>query len=215
MMEFIKRNWPLKVIALVAATIAWMLIASEPELATILAVPVEYKNSPNDLEISSAIVDSVNLETRGPSGRLRDLNSARAAVVLDFSHITGPGERTFTITRSNINLPRGIELVRAIPSQLRLHFERRAWRQVPVHVRFSGDLPPGVELQSYECSPRLLGIVGPETRVNRTESVETDPVSLNLLNSSRDLRIATYVSDSQVRFQGDPEVTVALTVKKK
>ncbi len=215
MIEFFTRNWLLKLISLAAAAIAWMLIASEPELATILAVPVEYKNSQNDLEISSSIVESVNLETRGSSGRLRDLNGARAAVVLDLSKITNPGERTFTITQNNINLPRGIELVRAIPSQLRIHFERRVWRQVPVHVRLSGDLPARVELQSYESSPRLLGIVGPESRVNRTESVETDPVLLNTITSSRDVRRATYVSDPQVRFQGDPEVTVTLTVKKK
>ena len=67
-MGFFTNNVGWKLLSLAAAFFIWVNIASEPELATILSAPVEYKNYPKDLEISSTIVDTVNVEARGPSG---------------------------------------------------------------------------------------------------------------------------------------------------
>ena len=131
-------NMGWKLISLAAAFFIWMNIASEPELAAILSAPVEYKNYPKDLEISSTIVDSVNVETRGPSGRLRDLTDSRISVVVDFSSVKAPGERTVTLTSAQLNLPRGIQLIRVIPAQLRFHFERRATESLKVEVPYFG-----------------------------------------------------------------------------
>jgi len=42
------------------------------------------------------------------------------------------GERTFPIGDDNVKLVRGVHLVRAIPADVRLRFERRAERTVRV-----------------------------------------------------------------------------------
>ena len=127
MTGFLTENIGWKLLSLAAALVLWFFVASEPELATLHSVPVEYKGVPDDLEISSNFVESVFLEMRGPAGRLRDLSDTRPAVVLDFSTVHEPGERTFTIDQSHAILPRGVEVVRAIPSQVR-RFERRISR---------------------------------------------------------------------------------------
>ncbi len=51
----------------------WAMVASEPELSTFVSTQVEYKNLPDDLEISSNPVTTVLLELRGPSGELQGL----------------------------------------------------------------------------------------------------------------------------------------------
>ena len=76
-MRFLTRNLLWKLLALVAAFGVWLNVASEPELATIVSVPVEYNNFPKDLEISSDIVESIDVEARGPAGQLRSLNDSR------------------------------------------------------------------------------------------------------------------------------------------
>ena len=75
-MHFLTRNLIWKLFALVAAFGVWLNVASEPELATIVSVPVEYNNFPKDLEISSTIVESIDVEARGPAGQLRILNDS-------------------------------------------------------------------------------------------------------------------------------------------
>src|SRR5580698_8320596 len=136
-MHLLTKNLLWKLVALAAAFAIWLDVANEPELATIVSVPVEYNHFPKDLEISSDIVETIDLEARGPSGQVRSLHDSRIAAVIDFASVKAPGERTFTLTPAELKLPRGIELIRTIPAQLRFTFERRAIRSVPVDVRFS------------------------------------------------------------------------------
>src|ERR1700720_3763362 len=90
-------NLAWKLLALAVAVVIWALVASEPELATFATVRLEYKNLPDDLEISSDPVTSVVLELRGSSGVLRGIGeSLRPAVVLDMAAVQ-PGQRTFMV----------------------------------------------------------------------------------------------------------------------
>jgi YbbR domain-containing protein len=203
-----------KLLSLAAAVLIWISVASEPELATLQSVPVEYKGVPDDLEISSEVRESVTLETRGPSGRLRDIAGARPAVVLDFSPVHEPGERTFDLDERTVSLPRGIQLVRVIPAQLRYTFERRTAREVPVEVRLSPP-HPGYVVVSEEAIPPKLPVIGPASAVGRTTSVSTDPVDISGVISNAQYQVNTYLPEQRVRFQTHSHVTVRVVVKKK
>src|SRR5215831_11886656 len=112
------RNLGWRLLSLAIAAMVWITIHREPVIFSVLPAPVQFKNVPPDLESSSDIVESVDLETRGPAELLRTLSERKVAVVLDFSSVHEPGERTFTLARKDTTLPRGVELVRFIPSQL-------------------------------------------------------------------------------------------------
>ena len=203
-----------KLLSLAAAVAIWITVATEPELATLHAVPVEYKGVPDKLEISSDVRENVTLETRGPAGRLRDMPDARSAVVLDFSSVHEPGVKTFDIDARNVNLPRGIQLVRVIPAQLTFTFEYQKTRDVPVELRLSSP-HPGYEVVSAEAIPPKLMIVGPESAANRTESVLTDPMDISGVVSTRQYHVNTYLPERMMRFHGSSHVTVRIVVKKK
>ncbi len=120
-MGWLTQNLGWKAGSLVIATLLWISVSNEPELSTFQSVPVEYKQMPENLEIGSNVDETVRLELRGPSGRLRDLRDAKLAVILDFSGVQQAGDRTFSIDERNVSLPRGIRLVRAIPGRLQFH----------------------------------------------------------------------------------------------
>src|SRR5690242_3570199 len=89
------QNFWWKMLSLAIAVGIWWVVAIEPELSTFETVRLEYKNLPDDLEISSDPVESVVLELRGPSGELRGVGEGiRPAVILDMSTVL-PGQRTF------------------------------------------------------------------------------------------------------------------------
>lgn len=214
MLGILTHNIGWKLLSLATAFAIWMFVASEPELATLSTVPVEYKGVPDDLEISSDVRENVTLETRGPAGRLRDMSGARSAVVLDFSSVQQPGTNTFDIGARNVSLPRGIHLVRGIPAQLTFTFERRLPREVPVEVRLTAP-HQGYEVVSAEAYPAKLRIVGPESAVRRTQSLATDPVDISGVVSDAQYRVNTDLPERLLRFQGASQVTVRVVVKKK
>jgi len=214
MIHWFTRNLGWKLVSLLAAVVIWILVANEPELATFVSVPVEYKDIPDDMEISSEVLPSIYLELRGPSGELRSFAASNVPVILNMSGVHRPGERTFTVGQSDVKLPRGIRLVRAIPAQLRFRFEHRVTRSIPVHARFSSSPQKGYEVAHYEVFPPSLTVVGPESRVARITFASTDLIDLSPVIGTSEFRVETYVDDPQVRFQSPPQVVVRVQMKK-
>ncbi len=212
-MKFLTHNLLWKLLSLVAAFAIWLNVSNEPELATIVSVPVEYNNFPKDLEISSDIVETIDVEARGPSGQLRDLHDSRIAAIIDFASVTSPGERTFTLTTSELKLPRGIQLIRTIPAQLRFKFERRIARDVPVNVSFSGKLPSGFSIAGVEVDPPRLRVEGPESHVMKTGRLSADPFNLTNVDGDAEQTLSVYSAEPEVRILDSPQVRVKVHVQ--
>jgi len=202
-----------KVLSLLVAALLWVTVASEPELASFANVRLEFKNLPDDLEISSEPVDSISLELRGPSAELRD-GASRPAVIIDMAGVP-PGYRTFAIGPENVKLPRGVRLMRAIPSEVRFQFERRSVRTANIVPRFTGEEQHGYSVSHWEAEPRQLTVIGPASHVARIGSVGTDPIDVSGVVGSAEFHVNAFVEDPYVRFQSSPQVTVAVTMKKK
>lgn len=213
-MRFLTRNLIWKLFALVTAFGVWLNVASEPELATIVKVPVEYNNFPRDLEISSNIVDSIDVEARGPAGQLRSLNDSHIAAIVDFASVKAPGQRTFTLTTAQLKLPRGIELIRTTPAQLRFQFEKRITRAVPVQVTFSGKAPAGVSAAVVDIEPPDLTITGPESHVLKAKPLEADPFDLTGVDADTVRKLSVYAAEPEVRILNASQVTVKVRVRR-
>jgi YbbR domain-containing protein len=203
-----------KLLSLAIAVLIWALVASEPELSTFVTVRVEYKNLADDLEISSEPVSGVVLELRGPSQELPGATDVRPRVVLDMSNAR-TGERTYTIGENTVRLPVGVRLIRAIPSEVRFHFEPRRTRTVPVEVRFVGQGQNGYEVAHAEVIPIEVLIVGPRSRVARVNSAVTDQIDVSNVVGVSQFHVNLLVEDPYVRLEGPAEATVQVTMKKK
>jgi YbbR domain-containing protein len=214
--EVVFENWRYKVFALVLSTVFWVLIVDESQLATAVSVPVEYKNLPRGLEMVAEVEQTrAQLEVRGPASKLTAANLASTVVVIDLGAVDKPGEHTFPIRTSNTSLPRGVVLERAVPARVRLQFERRDRKSVPVAVRVGTNPPDGYQIVSISAEPQRITIVGPESRVRSVDTAETDPVDLADVTESGEFPVQTYVADGQVRVEGSGRVRVKVQVRQK
>lgn len=212
MMRAVTRDIGLKLFALGIAFLIWAVLSGSRESTASITAPLQYRNVPKTLEISSGIVEQAQLLLRGPSLSLASLSANEFPVVIDLSRIRGPGEATFTLTRENVDLPGGVTLERAIPGQVRLRLETRIALPVPVRIRYS-NLPEGMEVAEEAAFPSQLQIIGPESRVKMIQFVETDPVDLRLLDANGEARAAAFAGDPQVNFTGTPSVVVRIVLR--
>jgi YbbR-like protein len=204
-----------KLLALGVAVVIWVVVASEPELSTFTTVRVEYKNLPDDLEISSEPVSTVVLELRGPSGELRGVGeSIRPSVILDMSSAHA-GDRTYPIGDGSVKLARGVRLVRSIPSSVSFRFEARRSRMVPVEVRFSGEGQNGYAIAHSQVEPSEVQVIGPRSRVLRVDEVVTDTVDVSNVVGTSEFHVHLLVDDPFVRVAGPSEAVVRVTMKKR
>jgi hypothetical protein len=152
----------------------------------------------------------VTLELLGPPSLLDQEHLSTVAVVLDLGSVRQPGEYTFTITRASVRLPRGLALVRAVPSQIRLYFERRTTASIPVRARFVNDGAGGYSLRSHRIYPDRLRIAGPESHVRRAIAAETDLIDLTGVVGEKAFNVSVYLDDPQIHFETSPQVTVVV-----
>ena len=214
MIRRLTHNLQWKILSLAIAVSLWLIVVREPELVTSQAVPIFYKDLPKEMEIGSDAPDRVHVEIRGPAGKLTPASLADTAVLIDLSSVHTVGERTFTVSDSGLNLPRGVAFLRAVPSQLRLKFEHILSKEVPVQIRIGTPQPAGYRIVQQQVRPEKLQITGPESRVRAIESAQTDPLDLSGVFSRAEFRVQVYVTDAQVRFQGPSIVTATVSVTK-
>lgn len=213
MIRVVFQNFGWKLLSLAAAIAVWLNVASDPELATIVSVPVVYSNYPRDLVISSEITGLISVEATGPGRQIRSLPDSHSAAVLDLSSVTGPGERTFTLTAAELSLPRGVTLVRAVPGQLRITFERKATRTLRVEVPFSGSLADGLAIEEESVTPQEMTVTGPSSRVTQASGLVADPFDLSRVRGDMEQMLAVYADDPELRISGIPRVRVRVKVR--
>ena len=212
--RWLTRNFVWKLGALALSAALWFTIVGEPELVTTRAVPILYKNLPRDLLIGQTAIETVHLELRGPASRLTGASLADLAVLLDLTNVNSPGERTFTLSDSDLKLPEGVIFLRAVPSQLRVRFSRKQSQEVPVAVRIGAGPAEGYELVKREVEPASIAVAGPEGRVEGIASAQTDAIDLSGVTASREVRVNTFVADPQVWLESSPAVRVRFTIRK-
>ena len=214
MKRFVRNNLGWKALSVLLALVLWIGIAREPEMATSISLPLLLRNVPDDLDISSEVLERVHVEVRGPSRQLVPENLSQAAVVLDLAGVQ-PGERTFTIYAWNIRqLPIGVTFYRSVPSQVSLRFERLITRDVPIEPAYSKGPPDGYGVVKYSFTPSTLRVRGPENRVQRLLHITSDPIDLSGVVSHKGIRITARVGDPQVRLESSPIVTFNVTMAK-
>ena len=211
-MKWIFRDFWWKIFSLIIAFGLWFAMVGDQERAITLTVPVEMKGVPPDLEISSDAPERVTVEVQGPSSKMRDLNDNAVGVILDLSEVVQPGQRTFTVDQSNVFLPVGVRLNRAVPAQIRIRFENRMSKEVAVRVNLASPPPPGYRILSEIVSPQMVRIEGPESHIKGVSEAETDPIDISNVVGVKEYRVNLFVNDPFVRLANVSAVTVRIDV---
>jgi len=210
---FARLGWQL--LAVAVAFVLWLIFTGTPEVVTSISAPIEYQNMPQDLETAAELPRRVSLEISGPAARVHEADLTNRKVVLNMEAVQRPGEWTFTIEKRHIDLPAGLHLVRAIPAQVRLTFERSVSASVPVRVRIAAPPPEGYHVSKQQAIPNTLRIVGPESRVRQVGSVDADPIDLSRTVGKALFQVHAFVADPQVRFASPPpKVEVSISLEK-
>ena len=206
------RNSGPKILALGIAVLLWVVVRSQPKVETVLEAGIHYAHVPPGLEFNPDQAGRVTIVVRGSRGRVEELQRRGAAVQIDFAGLDRPGEQTFDVTGASLGLPDGVDLIRAVPSQLRLSLEKQGRREVLVQPIFVGAAADSRVVSSFRVEPPRLTVVGPERRVALLAQVTTDPIAVTGLAGTHTVSTTAYLPDPYLRFEGDASVTVEMNI---
>ncbi|WP_316347098.1 CdaR family protein [Desulfuromonas acetoxidans] len=177
MLQLITRNWHLKLLSLIFATLLWLFVTGEQRAEVGYSVPLELKNVPADLIVANEVPSLVNLRISGPRTLLSNLESSSLSLSVDLRGLE-PGLTTFKRLDENLNIPSALKVVRLSPSYVEVKLERIREKSVPVTVVLTGEPMPGQKVLATVATPDRVSIRGAESEVKRIDHVETEPLDI-------------------------------------
>jgi YbbR domain-containing protein len=217
MRDFLHRhvfhNLGLKLISLALAVGVWLAVARDPVAEVAVDVAIEFRDIPQNLEISSESIPKAQIRLRGPERVIRRLQPADVYAEIELNGLK-PGERTFDLTAQQIHEPPELEVVQVVPSQFHLSFDTRLTRQVPVQPRVAGTFAPGYGIERVVVDPPIITISGPKRHVEAVTSAITDPIDVSGAISQIAVRRHAYVSDPLIQVASPDPVQVTVIMQK-
>jgi YbbR domain-containing protein len=211
--RYVFHNLGLKLISLVLAVGVWLAVARDPVAEVAVDVAIEFRDVPQNLEISSENIPKAQIRLRGPERVIRRLQPSDVYAEIELSGLK-PGERTFDLTAQQIHEPSELEVVQVVPSQFHLSFDTRFTRQVPVQPRVAGTFTPGYSIERVVVDPPSITISGPKKHVEAVVAAITDPIDVSGAISQIAVRRHAYVSDPLIQVASPDPVQVTVIMQK-
>ncbi len=178
MRQLITRNFALKLLSVLIAFSLWFFVNfGERDTEESLRAPLELRNIPAHLMITSPRVDFIDLRVTGPRTLLGRIDRNRLAIGLDLSGVR-PGPAVFRVDAEALNLPRGVRMTRINPAQVTLELERIGHKTVPVRLRLAGKPPADLQVTDTKVSPETVEVVGPASDVDDVQTANTEPLDI-------------------------------------
>jgi YbbR domain-containing protein len=206
------RHLGLKVVALVLATLLWLLVAGEHIVERSLRVPLEFRNLPPELEIVGDPPPTVDVRLRGSSAILSRIEAGEVVAGLDLA-TARPGSRLFHIRNDEVRVPYGVDVALVVPGTLALELEKSGRRVVPVTAAVDGEPAPGFVVGKVMLDPPTVEVVGPESRLRQLASATTEPVSVAGSRERVRDEVTVGVVDSSVRLTHPRRAVVTVEIQ--
>jgi YbbR domain-containing protein len=177
--QFLRRifleNISLKLVSLVLAITVFVLVRGEKDAQSGGFVKVIYRY-PSGKVLMTDPPNQVRLSVRGPWTRVtrfdvRDLDPIRVDLGAGVS-----GE--FKFQDDMVKLPPGLRVASFNPASVRLDFEPRVHRTVPVSPALDGNPAPGYRLEATDLDPSAVSVSGAQSVVTALQHVSTDLVGI-------------------------------------
>jgi len=180
--QWFTRNIALKSLSLTIAFGLWTFVNfGERDTEEILKVPLELRNIPAQLMLTSPRVDFIDVRVVGPRTLLGRVDRDRLSIGLDLEGVR-PGPAVFRVGGEEINLPRGVKVVRVNPSQVTIELEKVAHKSVPVQLKTVGKLPAEFQVTDTKVAPDTVQVTGPASDIDDVHAALTEAVDLSRIS---------------------------------
>ncbi len=209
--DFFVRNLRLKIISLVIAFFLWIALTSEPKSEVGFRVPLEFRNSPQHVEVLGDTVNSIDIRLSGISSLVKRIDVSDISASVDLSDWS-LGERTYSITGANLRIPFGVNVTKITPNKIRLRFEETQQKPVEIRPRVVGKPAEGFQVDSMSCHPKETELAGAASHLARVQFIQTDSIDITGRSENFKGKVHLYVEDPLVRLAKDQETTVEVVI---
>ena len=204
-------NWGIKLVSLLLALLLELYFYSPDNSVTrVVTASLVISNVPKDMVLLQPTDASQGIpaqfEVTGPRTLVEKVQSAYSKIEISPpEYFYTPTLRTIVVNSDLLGLPPGVTMRPVTPRTLSIQAERLLSRKIPIVISKIGEANEGYEIKKMEIQPRTVIVRGPKSSVAKLRTIETEPVFLSELKSTKRFEVPLSLPDPLV----DLEVKVA------
>ncbi|MBI4011268.1 MAG: hypothetical protein HY359_03085 [Candidatus Rokubacteria bacterium] len=115
-------HWELKLLSLTFAVALWVFVVAEDKTQAVYTVPLDVADLPPGMEVTALGVEAVVVRVQGLRHVLERLDERELRAQLSLRHAR-TGDVVARIRPGDVTVPRGVEVLRVTPAQVRATVE--------------------------------------------------------------------------------------------
>lgn len=207
------RTWILRLLALAIAIGIWFNASVEDRLVPserVVEASVTF-NRPRGFMVIDP-VRTVNVRLQGNKRAVRQLSPDQVSVSVELSP-RQEGSATINLSRDDVLTPPGLEVGSIEPSTIQIQLEREITQRVPVAPEIVGRPAAGTTIGETEVFPSQVLVSGPQSKLERLESLSTAPINLQGRTSTLEETVLVRSPDPLIQIVQPSEVTVRIPIQ--
>ena len=185
--KYIINDWKLKGLSVVLAVILWFAISHVGESKLSVSVPILPANLEKDFMIKSMDTEDVLVMISGPVSALKNLRPKDVKVPLDLGELKN-GSHIVNIQKTDIVVPRGIEVEAVKPGYVVIEIERTLEKRLKTIVKLDNKWKALYSVKSWY--PQYVIIEGPKVSIEKIEAIDTVAIDGNFMAAEEELDVA-------------------------
>ncbi len=174
LLQFIIRNWKLKLLSLLLAVMLWFTVFLIGEMKRELRIPVTLTNLGKEYLVAKIDLEKVDVTVTGRVAILKDVKDTDIKVTVNLSN-PKEGENIFNLSKTNVEVPRGVQVGQIKPSSLRIDIDRIVEKRLKTVVQLDPKWTRRYAVKSW--SPGFITVEGPKRIWGDKTFIETNPVT--------------------------------------
>ncbi len=207
-------NLGLKLLSLLITIAIWLFVVVEKQPEVGFIVPVNFSNIPENMALIKKDPQDIEIRVKGPESLISNLTSRQFVVDIDLSHAQ-EGETTFFLSADNINIPRGIRVVRLLPSQLKATLEPIVERLIPLEPVVLGVPAEGYELGAVKVFPEMIKVRGAKSKVEQLTAARTSSLDISGLDKSVTREVELMALEEGITLTENPKIELRAIIQEK
>jgi hypothetical protein len=176
-------------VSLALAFFLWLALAGRDTSIFDLTVPLELAGLPADLAIKTEVPASVTIQVMANTAQGRFLADRRLNMQLDVS-TAKEGPNAFPFAEDALELPRGVQLNKIVPSMIEFEAVKLIDKMVPVKAATSGRLSAAYRLKAVTVEPDRVRLRGPAEMLGKITEAPTAPIALDGITQSQTMMVS-------------------------
>jgi hypothetical protein len=156
--------------------------------------------------------EEIRISLKGSAKLISEITPENLLIRIDLKNINESSKLNY-FAEDYLEMPPGVQLMAIHPKMIEVYVEEFASKEVPIKIRFRGQLREPLKLKEAKIVPDRVTIIGYKSQINDIDVVLTEEVNLDEIEQSLKRKITLKQTRNILKFIDHRDVDLFLEIE--